>query len=86
MGRREMGLRQRIGAWTAASDHGRLVGVFILMSLAGSLWAITSPLMSVPDEPAHTAAIEQGCRVFATKGLDRHVAIVTLCVITVKRD
>ncbi len=49
-----MGLRQRIGAWTAASDHGRLVGVFILMSLAGSLWAITSPLMSVPDEPAHT--------------------------------
>ncbi len=41
----------------------RYAGLFLLMAIGGTLWAISSPVMSVPDEPAHTvkaAAVWRG--------------------------
>lgn len=45
----------RLGRADRAAPSGvRFIALFVLTAAAGTLWAISSPLMSVPDEPAHT--------------------------------
>lgn len=55
--------------------------IFILLSILTSLWALATPLMSTPDEPAHAikaAAVARGQLSANTSGIQGEESIVTV--------